>query len=145
MKGKEREPYNHQGHKAAEPQPKTESRIAKIAITAKIATIATIENHQQNLYNTEVTKYTEGHRGICEKKQDFKSPRSTKEHEGFSWAIYSVFRINVDRRRERDMYQGTTFSGVPGTRRFGVLRVLGCRVVPSSLQAALNDKIAFGL
>src|SRR5437016_1162281 len=68
-------------HSAAELQPKTESRIAKIAI---------IENHQQNLYNAEVTKYTEEHRGICEKKQDFKSPRSTKVHEGFSRSFFLI-------------------------------------------------------
>ena len=40
-------------------------------------------------------------------------------------ARYSVFRINVDRRRERDMYQGMT------------------SVVPSSLQAAFNVQKKF--
>jgi len=40
----------------------------------------------------------------------------------FALKSYSIFRINVDRCHERDMYQGTT------------------SVVPSSLQAALDDK-----
>src|SRR5947209_14299196 len=60
LRPRRRQPNPSRNHNAAEPQPKTESRIAKIA---------TIENHQQNLYNAEVTKYTEEHRGICEKNK----------------------------------------------------------------------------
>src|SRR5437016_2356482 len=51
--------YRH--HNAAEPQQKTESQIAKIAITAKIAII---EKQRRIVKSTEE---------ICEKKHDFKA------------------------------------------------------------------------